>query len=63
MKKDVRRRSGIALLKIIFPLTMRRATRRAFKIVPRASARYAHPLFCVRKVWYTENSFLCPEGG
>ena len=24
---------------------------------------YAHPLFCVRKVWYTENSILCPEGG
>ena len=61
--RSVRRRSGIALLKIIFPLNMRRATRSAFQIVPRASARYAHPLFCLRKVWYTENSILCPEGG
>ena len=40
-----------------------RKKRSAFKIVSRASARYAHPLFCVRKVWYTENSILCPEGG
>ena len=96
--RSVRRRSGIALLKIIFPLqrrrpppaaetgsscwgsgqqdasaaqgTMRmlgaatRKTRRAFKIVPRASLPdMPHPLFCARKVWYTENSILCPEGG
>ena len=32
--RSVRRRSGFALLKIIFPLFMRRATRRAFQIVP-----------------------------
>ena len=96
--RSVRRRSGIALLKIILPLqrrrpppvaetgrscwgsgqqdasaaqgTMRmlgaatRKTRRAFKIVPRASLPdMSHPLFCIRKVWYTENSILCPEGG
>ena len=33
--RSVRRRSGIALLKIILPLKMRRATRSAFKSVPR----------------------------
>ena len=34
------------------------------ELVPRASLPdMSHPLFCVRKVWYTENSILCPEGG
>ena len=32
--RSVRRRSGFALLKIIFPLMMRRAQRSAFQIVP-----------------------------
>ena len=51
-------------IKITFPLNMARAQRRPFKIVPRASLPdMSHPLFCVRKVWYTENSILCPEGG
>ena len=31
--RSVRRRSGIALLKIYFPLSMRKAQRRAFPIV------------------------------
>ena len=33
--RSVRRRSGVPKYKIIFPLNMRKATRSAFKIVPR----------------------------
>ena len=39
--RSVRRRSGFALLKIIFPLFMRRAARRAFQIVPLPASHFS----------------------
>ena len=39
--RSVRRRSGFALLKIIFPLFMRKATRRAFQIVPLPASHFS----------------------
>ena len=39
--RSVRRRSGFALLKIIFPLFMRKAARRAFQIVPLPASHFS----------------------